>query len=107
MVKVHGVRESVLASRRSTRATRSASTAPSSRVRRRNLARVVSIVEKPKPEDAPSNLAAIGRYILTPEIFRCDSDTKPGTGSEIQLTDAINLLATEQAVYAYVFDTGR
>jgi UTP--glucose-1-phosphate uridylyltransferase len=72
-----------------------------------NLARVVSIVEKPKPEEAPSNLAAIGRYILTPEIFDAIRDTKPGTGSEIQLTDAINLLATEQAVYAYVFETGR
>jgi UTP--glucose-1-phosphate uridylyltransferase len=72
-----------------------------------NLARVVSIVEKPSPSEAPSNLAAIGRYILTPEIFDAIRETKPGTGSEIQLTDAINLLANEQAVYAYIFDNGR
>jgi UTP--glucose-1-phosphate uridylyltransferase len=72
-----------------------------------NLARVSSIIEKPSPDQAPSNLAAIGRYILTPEIFDAIRETKPGTGSEIQLTDAINLLANEQAVYAYVFDDGR
>jgi UTP--glucose-1-phosphate uridylyltransferase len=64
-------------------------------------------VEKPSPEDAPSNLAAIGRYVLTPEIFDALRDTKPGTGDEIQLTDAINVLAQEQAVYAYVFEGGR
>jgi UTP--glucose-1-phosphate uridylyltransferase len=69
-----------------------------------NLARVVSVVEKPSPEEAPSNLAAIGRYVLTPEIFESLRDTKPGAGDEIQLTDAINLLAQDQAVYAYVFD---
>ena len=72
-----------------------------------NLARVASIVEKPSPEEAPSNLAAIGRYILTPEVFDAIRETKPGTGAEIQLTDAINLLAAEQAVYAYIFDGGR
>ncbi len=71
------------------------------------LARVVSIVEKPRPEEAPSNLAAIGRYVLTPEIFDALRDTKPGVGGEVQLTDAINLLAQEQAVYAYVFEGGR
>jgi UTP--glucose-1-phosphate uridylyltransferase len=71
------------------------------------LARIVSIVEKPKPEDAPSNLAAIGRYILTPEIFDCLRDIAPGVGGEIQLTDAINLLAQQQAVYAWVFEGGR
>ena len=69
-----------------------------------NLARVVSVVEKPSPDEAPSNLAAIGRYVLTPEIFESLRDTKPGAGDEIQLTDAINLLAQDQAVYAYVFD---
>ncbi len=72
-----------------------------------NLARVVSIVEKPAPEDAPSNLAAIGRYVLTPEIFDALRETEPGKGGEVQLTDAINLLAKEQAVYAYVFVDGR
>ncbi|MBI3649259.1 MAG: UTP--glucose-1-phosphate uridylyltransferase GalU [Actinobacteria bacterium] len=72
-----------------------------------NLARVVSIVEKPEPDDAPSNLAAIGRYVFTPEIFDALRETKPGRGGEIQLTDAINLLAQEQAVYAYLFEDGR
>jgi UTP--glucose-1-phosphate uridylyltransferase len=72
-----------------------------------NLARVVSIVEKPEPEEAPSTLAAIGRYVFTPEIFDALRETKPGRGGEIQLTDAINLLAQEQAVYAYRFESGR
>ncbi|MEX2274096.1 MAG: UTP--glucose-1-phosphate uridylyltransferase GalU [Actinomycetota bacterium] len=72
-----------------------------------HLVRVASIVEKPAPEDAPSNLAAIGRYVLTPEIFDALRETKPGAGGEIQLTDAINLLAMEQAVYAYTFESGR
>ncbi|HEX9124642.1 MAG TPA: UTP--glucose-1-phosphate uridylyltransferase GalU [Actinomycetota bacterium] len=72
-----------------------------------NLARVVSIVEKPDPKEAPSNLAAIGRYVLTPEIFDALRETQPGRGGEIQLTDAINLLAQGQAVYAYTFEDGR
>ena len=76
-------------------------------VENEHLARVRSIVEKPAPEDAPSNLAAIGRYVLTPEIFDCLRRTQPGVGGELQLTDAINLLAQEQAVYAYVFEGGR
>ena len=71
------------------------------------LARVLSIVEKPSPEEAPSNLAAIGRYVLTPEIFDSLRETAPGKGGEIQLTDAINLLAQEQAVYAWIFEGGR
>ena len=72
-----------------------------------DLAKIVSIVEKPSPEDAPSNLAAIGRYVFTPEIFDAIRETQPGRGGEIQLTDAINLLAQQQAVYASVFDHGR
>jgi UTP--glucose-1-phosphate uridylyltransferase len=71
------------------------------------LARVLSIVEKPDPDSAPSNLAAIGRYVLTPEIFEALRQLGPGVGGEIQLTDAINLLAQEQAVYAHVFEGGR
>ncbi|HSJ51156.1 MAG TPA: UTP--glucose-1-phosphate uridylyltransferase GalU [Actinomycetota bacterium] len=71
------------------------------------LARVLSIVEKPDPEVAPSNLAAIGRYVLTPEIFDALRGLEPGVGGEIQLTDAINVLAQEQAVYAHVFEDGR
>jgi UTP--glucose-1-phosphate uridylyltransferase len=72
-----------------------------------NLARVLSIVEKPSPEEAPSNLAAIGRYVLTHDIFDALRETEPGAGGEIQLTDAINQLAKEQAFYAYRFDHGR
>ena len=72
-----------------------------------DLARVVDIVEKPPPEDAPSNLAAIGRYVLTPEIFDAIRETKPDAGGEIQLTDALRLLAGEQAVYAFRFEGER
>jgi UTP--glucose-1-phosphate uridylyltransferase len=72
-----------------------------------NLARVLSIIEKPSPEDAPSNLAAIGRYVLTHDIFDALRETQPGAGGEIQLTDAINQLAKEQAFYAFRFDHGR
>jgi len=64
-------------------------------------------VEKPSQEAAPSNLAAIGRYVFTPEIFDALRRTQPGHGGEIQLTDAVNLLAQDQAVYAYRFDHGR
>jgi UTP--glucose-1-phosphate uridylyltransferase len=72
-----------------------------------DLARVVDIVEKPAPEDAPSNLAAIGRYVLTPEIFDAIRETTPDAGGEVQLTDALGLLAREQAVYAYRFEGAR
>jgi UTP--glucose-1-phosphate uridylyltransferase len=71
------------------------------------LARVLSIVEKPDPQHAPSNLAAIGRYVLTPEIFDALRHVEPGVGGEIQLTDAINELSQQQAVYAHVFEGGR
>jgi len=70
------------------------------------LARVIGVVEKPSAQEAPSNLAAIGRYVLTPEIFDCIRAVEPGVGGEVQLTDAINLLAQDQAVYAWVFDVG-
>ena len=72
-----------------------------------NLARVMSIIEKPAPGTQPSNLAAIGRYVLTHDIFDALRETEPGAGGEIQLTDAINQLAKEQAFYAYRFDHGR
>jgi len=72
-----------------------------------DLVRILSIVEKPAPDEAPSNLAVIGRYVLTPEIFDALRRTTPGRGGEIQLTDAINLLAQEQAVYAYRFEGRR
>lgn len=64
-------------------------------------------VEKPKPEDAPSNLAIIGRYLLTPEIFNILETTEPGAGNEIQLTDAINELNKTQRVFAKRFDGKR
>ena len=69
-----------------------------------NLARVISIVEKPAAEDAPSNLAAMGRYVFTPEIFDALRETPPDKSGEIQLTDAINMLAQQQTVYAYLFE---
>jgi len=65
---------------------------------------VNDLVEKPSPNEAPSNLAIIGRYILTPEIFTTLEQTKPGKGGEIQLTDGIRLLMEKQPVYAYEFE---
>jgi UTP--glucose-1-phosphate uridylyltransferase len=72
-----------------------------------DLARVVDIVEKPSPEEAPSNLAVIGRYILTPEIFDALRETPTDVNGEVQLTDAIRLLAKEQAVYAFTYEGPR
>ena len=72
-----------------------------------NLVRLRGIVEKPAPEDAPSDLAVMGRYLFTPEIFDALDRTKPGVGGEIQLTDAIAILLAEQPVYGFVFDEGR
>jgi UTP--glucose-1-phosphate uridylyltransferase len=63
-----------------------------------DLARIHSIVEKPRPAEAPSNLAVIGRYVLTPRIFELLSEVPPGTGGEIQLTDAISKLLLEERV---------
>ena len=67
------------------------------------LSRVSAIVEKPKPADAPSNLAVVGRYILTPRIFDLLQTTARGAGGEIQLTDAIAELLKEEQVLAYEF----
>ena len=71
------------------------------------LVRVASLVEKPAPADAPSDLAVIGRYVFQPEIFDALRRTEAGAGGEIQLTDAIAILAAEQPVYALPFETGR
>jgi UTP--glucose-1-phosphate uridylyltransferase len=68
------------------------------------LRRISRVVEKPSPEEAPSNLAIIGRYILTPKIFEKLEQTPRGSGGEIQLTDAIEALMEEQQVYGYQFD---
>lgn len=66
-----------------------------------NSTRIQTIVEKPKPENAPSNLAAVGRYILTPRIFPLLEKIERGAGGEIQLTDAISRLLQEQAVHVH------
>jgi UTP--glucose-1-phosphate uridylyltransferase len=65
--------------------------------------KVKDLVEKPKIDEAPSNIAILGRYIITPKIFSCIEQTKPGSGGEIQLTDALKLLSKEEAMYAYDF----
>lgn len=70
---------------------------------RDDIYRVTEMVEKPKPEDAPSNLAIIGRYILTPDIFELISETNPGKGDEIQITDALMKQAQQGCVLAYKF----
>ena len=71
------------------------------------LHKVRGLVEKPDPEHAPSNLAIIGRYVLTPKIFEKLEATQRGAGGEIQLTDAIEALMDEQDVYAYEFEGKR
>src|SRR6476660_10435709 len=68
------------------------------------LHRVTQLVEKPEPANAPSNLAIIGRYVLTPKIFDKLEQTPRGAGGEIQLTDAISDLMQEQGVFAYEFE---
>jgi UTP--glucose-1-phosphate uridylyltransferase len=68
------------------------------------LLRIKDLVEKPKPENAPSNLAITGRYVLPPEIFEHLAQTKPGSGGEIQLTDGLRLLAQEQGLWAYIYE---
>ncbi len=71
------------------------------------LYHVQNLVEKPKREEAPSNVAILGRYIITPKIFDILEDTKPGAGGEIQLTDALRVLGTEEDMYAYEFEGRR
>ncbi|MFA6048921.1 MAG: UTP--glucose-1-phosphate uridylyltransferase GalU [Candidatus Micrarchaeia archaeon] len=66
-----------------------------------SLYKVDKFVEKPLPAEAPSNLAIFGRYLLTPEIFGCLKETKPGKGGEIQLTDGLELLRQKQDVLAF------
>jgi UTP--glucose-1-phosphate uridylyltransferase len=71
------------------------------------LHKVSRLVEKPNPDQAPSNLAIIGRYVLTPKIFDKLEQTQRGAGGEIQLTDAIQALMEEQQVFAYEFEGTR
>ena len=69
--------------------------------------KVKGLVEKPAVEEAPSNVAILGRYIITPQIFKILEETKPGKGGEIQLTDALLNLISEEAMYAYDFEGTR
>ena len=71
------------------------------------LYKVKDLVEKPEREYAPSNVAIMGRYIITPEIFDILEETKPGSGGEIQLTDALKTLGKSQLMYAYNFEGKR
>ena len=71
------------------------------------LTEVTELVEKPSAEKAPSTLAIPGRYVLSPRIFDCIRDTKPGKGGEIQLTDALQLLAQRERLLAYEFEGDR
>ena len=69
--------------------------------------KVKRLVEKPSIEEAPSNIAILGRYIITPQIFEILENTKPGKGNEIQLTDALETLIKNEAMYAYDFEGRR
>jgi UTP--glucose-1-phosphate uridylyltransferase len=69
--------------------------------------RIRDLVEKPKASEAPSNLAIIGRYILTPDIFESISNVEPGSGGEIQLTDSLKLLLRSRPIYAFKFEGRR
>ena len=71
------------------------------------LVKLTNMVEKPDVDKAPSQLAVLGRYILTPQIFELLETQEEGTGNEIQLTDAIKRLLDQQAVYAYDFEGKR
>lgn len=73
----------------------------------KNYQRIINIVEKPKPEEAPSNLAVVGRYILTPRIFDLLTNLPRGAGGEIQLTDGIARLLDHEFVLAHAFDGKR
>ena len=69
--------------------------------------KVKNLVEKPSVEEAPSNIAILGRYIITPTIFEILENTSPGKGGEIQLTDALETLISQEAMYAYNFEGKR
>lgn len=70
----------------------------------KRILRIRDLVEKPSPAEAPSTLGVTGRYVLPPEIFECLERTKPGRGGEIQLTDALRLLAQEIGLFALVYE---
>ncbi len=72
-----------------------------------NLLKVRDMVEKPSVEEAPSRFAALGRYVITPDVFEILEQTQPGKGGELQLTDALRVMAHNEAVYAYNFQGQR
>ena len=72
-----------------------------------NLYKVSDLVEKPAVEEAPSNVAILGRYIINPGIFDILAKTKPGKGGEIQLTDALRILAKQEDMHVYIFEGKR
>jgi UTP--glucose-1-phosphate uridylyltransferase len=74
---------------------------------RDRLYRIRNLVEKPKPQDAPSNLAIIGRYVLTPEVFHSLESIEPGSGGEIQLTDGLKHALRSRPIYGYRFEGTR
>ena len=74
---------------------------------KKNVFKITDMVEKPKASAAPSDIAILGRYILTPEIFDAIEKTQPGKGGEIQLTDALKGLLNKKPVYGYLFDGKR
>ncbi|HEY2843421.1 MAG TPA: UTP--glucose-1-phosphate uridylyltransferase GalU [Bryobacteraceae bacterium] len=71
------------------------------------LYRIRNLVEKPKPQDAPSNLAIIGRYVLTPDVFRSLETIEPGSGGELQLTDGLKHTLRSRPIYGYRFEGTR
>ncbi len=75
--------------------------------RESRLFRIRNMVEKPSPAEAPSNLAIIGRYVLTPEIFACIESIEPGSGGEIQLTDALKYMLRSRPIYGLKFEGKR
>jgi UTP--glucose-1-phosphate uridylyltransferase len=74
---------------------------------RNKVFRIRDLVEKPKANEAPSNLAIIGRYILTPDVFESITSVEPGSGGEIQLTDALRMLLRSRPIYAFKFEGKR
>ena len=68
---------------------------------------VKDLVEKPEPDEAPSDLAILGSYVLTPAIMDCIAHTKPGRGGEIQLTDALRILKDRESLYAHIYQGRR
>jgi UTP--glucose-1-phosphate uridylyltransferase len=108
MVDVHAKRGgSVLAVQNVDRAETASYGIVSSKEVAERVSKLSAIVEKPKPEEAPSTLGVVGRYVLSPRIFHYLENLRPGAGREIQLTDAIGRLLREESVYAYEFEGQR